>query len=172
MATPLTDAINALTTYANETTGASDTNLSDAVGTLVAGYGGGGGGVSIIDTITVPNDTRTFNLDFTAYNADFLAVYADVTLSESDWLYFVENGSSPSGGTYTNQTLVNQVGFVFLKLKIMGINETKYAQPTPNGIQLSNTATTNLFVYTYSSGKRIKAGSKFYVIGCNYADLG
>lgn len=43
--TPLTDAINALTQYANETTGASDTNLSDAVGTLVAGYGGGGGSV-------------------------------------------------------------------------------------------------------------------------------
>lgn len=40
--TPLTDAINALTQYANETTGASDTTLSDAVGTLVAGYGGGG----------------------------------------------------------------------------------------------------------------------------------
>lgn len=40
MVTPLTDAINALTTYANETTGASDTNLSDAVGTLVDGYGG------------------------------------------------------------------------------------------------------------------------------------
>lgn len=43
--TPLTDAINALTQYANETTGQSDTNLSDAVGTLVAGYGGGGGSV-------------------------------------------------------------------------------------------------------------------------------
>lgn len=43
--TPLTDAINALTQYANETTGQSDTTLSDAVGTLVAGYGGGGGSV-------------------------------------------------------------------------------------------------------------------------------
>ena len=42
--TPLTDAINALTTYANETTGKNDTNLSDAVGSLVDGYGGGGGG--------------------------------------------------------------------------------------------------------------------------------
>lgn len=39
--TPLTDAINALTTYANETTGQSDTTLSDAVETLVSGYGGG-----------------------------------------------------------------------------------------------------------------------------------
>lgn len=49
--TPLTDAINALTQYANETTGASDTTLSDAVGTLVAGYGGGGG-ISIDDLAT------------------------------------------------------------------------------------------------------------------------
>lgn len=41
--TPLTDAINALTTYANTVTSASDTTLSDAVATLAAGYGGGGG---------------------------------------------------------------------------------------------------------------------------------
>ena len=34
MATPLTDAINALTTYANEITGKSDTTLSAAVGSL------------------------------------------------------------------------------------------------------------------------------------------
>lgn len=43
MATPLTDAINALTTYANSVTGASDTTLSDAVDSLVDGYGQGGG---------------------------------------------------------------------------------------------------------------------------------
>lgn len=42
MTQPLTDAINALTRYANETTGQSDTNLSDAVRTLCDGYGGGG----------------------------------------------------------------------------------------------------------------------------------
>lgn len=41
MSTPLTDSINALTTYANEVTGGSDTNLSDAVHTLASGYGGG-----------------------------------------------------------------------------------------------------------------------------------
>lgn len=43
MTQPLTDAINALTRYANETTGASDQTLSDAVRTLCDGYGGGGG---------------------------------------------------------------------------------------------------------------------------------
>ena len=46
MATPLTDSINALTTYANEVTGASDTTLSDAVHTLASGYGRGGSAVS------------------------------------------------------------------------------------------------------------------------------
>lgn len=43
MSTPLTDAINALTTYANSVTGESDTNLTDAVHTLADGYGQGGG---------------------------------------------------------------------------------------------------------------------------------
>lgn len=42
--TPLTDAINALTTYANEVTGKSDETLSDAVESLADGYGGGSGG--------------------------------------------------------------------------------------------------------------------------------
>lgn len=61
--TPLTDAINALTTYANETTGASDTNLSSAVASLVAGYGGGGSGWTtdgIMDA-TEPNGAITTN---------------------------------------------------------------------------------------------------------------
>lgn len=38
----LTDSINALTAYANEITGKSDTTLSDAVASLADGYGGGG----------------------------------------------------------------------------------------------------------------------------------
>ena len=42
MATPLTDAINALTAYANGITGKSDANLPDAVRSLADGYGGGG----------------------------------------------------------------------------------------------------------------------------------
>lgn len=40
---PLTQGINALTTYANSVTGESDTNLSDAVYSLVQGYGQGSG---------------------------------------------------------------------------------------------------------------------------------
>ncbi len=46
MSTPLTDSINALTTYANEVTGGSDATLSDAVHTLASGYGQGGGNIT------------------------------------------------------------------------------------------------------------------------------
>lgn len=51
MAQPLTDAINALTTYANTVTGKTppDTTLSDAVATLASGYGGGGSANDIIE---------------------------------------------------------------------------------------------------------------------------
>lgn len=51
MSQPLTDAINALTTYANEITGQSDTTLSDAVESLVDGYGGGGDNSKYLDLI-------------------------------------------------------------------------------------------------------------------------
>ena len=52
MSAPLTDGINALTAYANEVTGASDTTLSDAVHTLASGYGGGDSTTAIIDDNT------------------------------------------------------------------------------------------------------------------------
>lgn len=62
MATPLTDSINALTTYANEVTGASDTTLSDAVYTLASGYGQGGGSV-VSGTYTPSEDTLGPSID-------------------------------------------------------------------------------------------------------------
>lgn len=54
----LTDSIEALTTYANGVTGESDTNLSDAVHTLGAGYGGGGSGLEYEEgTYTATEDS-------------------------------------------------------------------------------------------------------------------
>ena len=172
--TPLTDAINALTTYANTVTSASDTTLSDAVATLAAGYGGGGGGgpISLLDTLTVSADSRTYNLDLTPYASyDFVYVYADITLSAADWIYFVQNGSSPSGGTYTNQSIAHQTGLVYERVKLAGLTNTKYMIPQTGGVLMNETATTNVFMYTYNASKTINAGSKFYVFGGNYADF-
>ena len=53
MSTPLTDSINALTAYANETTGKQDATLSDAVGSLVEGYGGGDSGRIVSNALSV-----------------------------------------------------------------------------------------------------------------------
>ena len=71
MPTPLTDAINALTTYANETTGASDTTLSDAVATLVSGYGQGGGGWTTDGIVTnaEPNGIITLGSSITTISS-------------------------------------------------------------------------------------------------------
>ena len=62
MSTPLTDSINALTAYANETTGKQDTTLSDAVGSLVEGYGGGGAGVAS-GTYIPTEDATAYSID-------------------------------------------------------------------------------------------------------------
>lgn len=87
MATPLTDAINALTTYSNSVTGASDTTLSDAVDTLAAGYGGGGGGYAFswanVQKVTVGANTAA-NTDavkayFSSYSYDVCVLMSQPT---------------------------------------------------------------------------------------------
>ncbi len=60
-ATPLTDAIRALTTYANTVTGESDTTLSDAVESLVDGYGSGGWTTDGVASGTEPNGALVIN---------------------------------------------------------------------------------------------------------------
>ena len=100
-ATPLTDAINALTTYANETTGASDTTLSDAVGTLVAGYGGGGGGLTKLAELSVNGD-RGYRVDIDSswLSYPLIVLAPNLTFSSADWLYIIADNTS--GGQYTN----------------------------------------------------------------------
>ena len=75
MPTPLTDAINALTRYANETTGQSDTTLSDAVETLVSGYGQGGGTV----TEAEEKDVNFYDYDGTRVYSYTFAEWANVS---------------------------------------------------------------------------------------------
>lgn len=67
--TPLTDNINALTAYANNKTGASDTNLSDAVTRLVNGYGSGSS--TIEDGIIVKaRNSNGYATEVDFYNSD------------------------------------------------------------------------------------------------------
>lgn len=78
--TPLTDEINALTTYANTVTGESDTCLSDAVATLADGYGGGGS-ASVVPVPTGKPLTDQMNA-LTAY-ANTVTGLQDTCLSDA-----------------------------------------------------------------------------------------
>lgn len=79
MATPLTDSINALTTYANEVTGASDTNLSDAVHTLASGYGGGDEYLLLQDSnlTTSTNIDTYFSTLIDGWDTDIIMLFLD-----------------------------------------------------------------------------------------------
>ena len=94
MSTPLTDSINALTTYANEVTGASDINLSDAVHTLASGYGGGG---SV--------KTGTFVGDGTKE--------VDLSIEFEPDVIIIDSGLDPSQSGYTGLIVVAIVKNVF-----------------------------------------------------------
>lgn len=95
MSTPLTDSINALTTYANEVTGASDTTLSDAVHTLASGYGQGG-----VSNVV----TGTFKSAMVGASVD-----VDVDYSGNGYpiamLIFVAEGASNANGTFYGTVL-------------------------------------------------------------------
>lgn len=100
--TPLTDAINALTTYSNTVTGASDTTLSDAVATLAAGYGGGGGGGPTKLAELSVNGVRGYKVDIDAswLSYPLIILAPNLTFNVSDWLYIAADNTS--GGNYTN----------------------------------------------------------------------
>lgn len=98
----LTSRIQALTAYANEVTGASDTTLADAVATLAEGYGSGGGGydfswadatIITISANTVSNtaDAKTF-LNAGSYN--FILLLSELTVNNQLVSFTV--GGSPT----------------------------------------------------------------------------
>lgn len=126
--TPLTDAINALTQYANDTTGQSDTTLSDAVGTLVAGYGGGGSELiynwdltqSLTDTVhgitaTITNSTQdSSGVHLSAANA-YLQIN-NAFLPNSSVTYEIDISASSRQGTGHGRlfsTTYNGYGFIY-----------------------------------------------------------
>lgn len=101
--TPLTDAIVALTTYANTVTGESDATLSAAVETLADGYGSGGGGLELLEELTVTNQ-NAIQIDmkaswFTTYAT--VLIIPDLTTETSDWLYLSHDATT--GGSYSAQ---------------------------------------------------------------------
>lgn len=105
MTQPLTDAINALTRYANEVTGASDTTLSDAVETLVEGYGqGGGGSVSQDFDQYLSGENIEIRSNVTRVRTGGITAHSGITVIDLPECTRLENGAiQPS--TYTNNSV-------------------------------------------------------------------
>ena len=116
---PLVEGITALTAYANEVTGASDTTLSDAVGTLVAGYTGGSSDLYPIGTDLVGaylgrnwtngqgffvhgTFTSTGEMTQTDVDADFglCMVYLPI---DPSYTYVKSDGGRINGGFYYDE---------------------------------------------------------------------
>lgn len=174
MSQPLTDAITALTTYANSVTGASDTTLSDAVATLASGYGGGG--LQLVDTINVTTTTRNISIDMTPYlSYDIIFVKAGCQLSANSWIYLQYNASSPTTSGHAWQgdnTSFNTVLYCITK-KLNGTQRTVLIYTNYNNTIESNANVelSNIFINAYEVSTNILAGSKFYIYGMNYSDM-
>ena len=114
MATPLTDAINALTSYANGITGKSDANLPDAVRSLADGYGGGSGGLEYEEGTYIPETDGVPTIFFANQHnkAPNVIIFADVTETGetgtnrlTSWSYIDYNAFLGSGIRQTVDTV-------------------------------------------------------------------
>ncbi len=164
----------ALVAQTSDTVTTNDTYDTTLINLLTVNVSGGGGSspISKLGEVTVSENVRAVNLDLTPYASyDFIMVFADVTLTASDWLYVVKNGSSPSGGTYANSMLKHK-GLLYVRgTTVCGRNAWGDAIAYNNGMQGGNATVNNLYIYTYTSSKYITAGSKFKIYGGNYADM-
>lgn len=166
MVKPLTTAIEALTTYANSVTGASDQTLSEAVATLASGYGGGGGGLELLTSVTTSEQVLNMQIDFDPSwaNYDFILIDGVLELTANDWIYFDFDTTSPSD--YRGSA--SKIWFVSRGFKESGIWNW-----LTGGHYLYGTAYTGfptyLYIKTYASTKYIKANQTIRVWGCNYA---
>lgn len=161
----------------NVPTGGSVTQDADGYIILPAN-GGSSGAIALLNTVEVTEQVRAVNIDISEYSSlyDFLYIFADVELTASDWIYYVINGSSPSGGTYQNSMQIHK-GICFVQLHPSAGNPSSSVIAGVAGASTmsignqNGTPVSNVYAYTYVATKYFKAGSKFKIYGGNYADM-
>ena len=139
--TPLTDAINALTTYANTVTSASDTTLSDAVATLAAGYGGGGGTGEdyLMFTYTPSSTVVSFDIDVGSFELGYYAVFVR---------------SSNSGNDPSHETIING-GRYHLPYTDMGHSAKEFGRVTTRKASSGSDYWNNPYITLTQSGSTL-----------------
>jgi hypothetical protein len=171
--TDLTAIANAIRTKGGTSASlAFPSGFVDAIDAIQTGGGGGGSSpIQLLGTVTVPSDIRAVSIDTTPYNNyDFYFCIIDATLTASDWLYLVKDGTSSTGGVYASSSS-NPNGLLFQVFKQYADGRVLTALATEATFSMSANAPNNIYVYTYSAAKLIKAGSTFKIYGGNYADM-
>ena len=127
--------------------------------------GGGSGYFELLEEITVSEDIRSVNIDLSDYSdCRDLIIIEDVTLSASDWMYYVINGTSPSGGTYDNSSRT-KTGVCFAWFETTTGGNYTNIKPSSNSLNMISGKINNFFIYAYSSSNKILTGSKFQIYG-------
>ena len=134
--------------------------------------GGGSSPITLLNTITVSEDVRGVSVDLSQYSSyDMLLVFEDITVSSSDYLYYVSNSTDPSGGTYSVSASVNHKGWCGYVFNMPPSNTTRRAGKLNNTNFGVINSMNNLYIYTYTASKTIKTNSKIKIYGGNYADM-
>ena len=158
----LDDIADAIIAKGGASTAMTPAQMADAIDSI---SGSGSGYFELLEEITVSEDTRSVNIDLSDYSdCRDLIIIEDVTLSASDWMYYVNNGTSPSGGTYDNSS-ITKTGVCFAWFETTTGGNYNSIKPSVNGLNVISGKINNFFIYTYSSSKTILTGSKFQIYG-------
>lgn len=130
--------LSALLTAANTKTGESDTTLTDAVQTLIDGYGGGGGGGSgLVKTYIATTASEMTLQDFLAANPVSLKYRSGVVLLT------IEASTAPTKGTSTANFILFFYSYANSTYTNHGmITSYKTGLDSPNNMNI-NTAVAN-----------------------------
>lgn len=160
-------------TYDTDTNELDITDVPQNLNSVVTLGQGGGGPIELLNTIEVTEPVRAVVVDLTSYSSyDFIFLYEDLTLDSGDWLYYAENTSDPSGGSYSGSRGTHK-GISAEIVKVAGVG-TSYLKVSEfaKGFTVWNTGSFNsLCIYCYSGSNTIKSGSVLKIYGGKYADM-
>lgn len=165
----------ALVSQTSDTVTANDTYDTTLINSLTVNVSGGGGSspFELLNTITIPQNVRGVNIDFTDYSDyDLLILYQEVTLSANDWLYYSIDESSPTGGSYGADAVTHNGVSVLRGKNIPSYsNRAWYSKVGAGNMNGTVGSISNIYIYTYSASKSIVAGSTFKIFGVKYANM-
>ena len=161
----------ALVSQSSATYTSNNTYDTTLINSVTVNVSGSSSPIQLIDTISVTENVRAVNIDLTPYSSyDVVFIFEKFTLSASDYLYYVADGSTPSGGSYTSGTSVTHKGWCGYLFNMPPQNTRRAGKLQNSNMQTINSMG-SLYIYTYTATKTILAGSEVLIYGGNYADL-